>query len=542
MKNDDVISLDDDDDNDNIDLTTTSSTTSSLKTTSTSSTSNRSTNYNNNYNGNNSNNSNSSSSVNYNGNVNVNGGTKVNQYNSLSEIDDSLFDEDMDFSGIKTTFERDDTIGSKKRKNRAKTTDVSDRLSDSRPTKKNTTTTISSSSRPKPPTKHKEAPDGTLLLEDDDNDGYHVDDDNDNNNNYSNKVNLDDDDDQIDADNDDPDFIPAPQPKMTKRQAAVKATAPKRKDTRAEAKRLKEANRKKSKKESMGEMKMVIDNNLYQRAETGDLMSIVDGKSKWTFDTRSADLPIQYSIIWKRGHEEPFKQEDIIILKYPNDVLYGFVESNTLVQTISSIVEANPNKRLILLVEGLDMHLKSVSQQKAKTVNSILKGNGNIGDINPPEVKKFCSRQDFDKLFVELQFKYSLMIRVLGSREECALYLVKLTETISQIPYREDTSKLFQGFCSDAIKKRSKDPNQIWINQLVTISGVSRAIASTIVMKYPTIQSLYKDYFKSDMNEKSRMMMLKDLKLDSSQKRLGPVLSTRLYNIFCGNDPNKIVP
>ncbi|EFA83447.1 hypothetical protein PPL_03595 [Heterostelium album PN500] len=309
--------------------------------------------------------------------------------------------------------------------------------------------------------------------------------------------------------------------------------------------------KKKSKKEALKETSIHFDSEL-PPAEIDDLLSMMTEKCSDIIcsDLKQEKLSIDCSIQWKRSLSNGKKEDqDIIVLRYSPEFLYRMAETNTLITTISNLLDNYPTKRFILLIESLDYFLKQKSQMKSADITSKLNGSSNQtsstttnGSSSDVVCKKFFSRHEFEKIFLEIQYKYStIMVRIVNNRSESSLFLVKCTECISMLPYREDNSKLFQGFCPDAIKKKYKNSNEIWTSQLCMISGVSKSVASSIIMRYPTIKSLYDDYYKPGMTDQQRVSLLKDLKIESSNKKLGPVLSSRIFQIFCGKDPNQLV-
>eukprot|EP01133_Synstelium_polycarpum_P004974 gene4974-5785_t len=351
----------------------------------------------------------------------------------------------------------------------------------------------------------------------------------------------------IDVDDDDDDFKPTTTTTTTKRTRRQLTNEEKeaKKQTKEDEKRRKEEAKPRTKLTIFKEMHLIFDPAIYVTADVNDLIGqIVAKKADITLD--SANTDIGYSIQWHRiiNGLRPII-EKYVVLRYPNEILHKMVVEKRLQSDIEALCLKYPKKSFILLVENLDGYITIQSNNIAKAIQSQNRS-GSTAPVEGISSQGFINRQKFEEIFIKLQIQNNVMVRMLSGREESADYLIKLTEIIGMNRYKTEVADLFEGFCPDAIKKRYKEPRDIWLNQLMMVQGVSQNVAQSITIKYPSLPSLYADYLRAGMTDHSRATLLKDIKIESNStstqsKRLGPVLSQRIYEIFYSTDGNKYV-
>eukprot|EP01132_Coremiostelium_polycephalum_P003831 gene3831-4772_t len=283
-----------------------------------------------------------------------------------------------------------------------------------------------------------------------------------------------------------------------------------------------------TKKELIEEMVIIIEASLHNAQGTDDLERMLTEEREKAIDVVTEE-ELKYSIRWVRRNKEREEYTDFIILKYPPEYLYQMIKNDNFITTIAQCKEMYPQKRFTLMVEGLDAYMRKVSTQIGAQIK---KGNQQETFINPSEIAK---------QFVRIQLDYKFTIRKMEKREDILEYLVKMTDTIALLIFR-DEQELFEGFCADAIKKKGKGLTDIWINQLSQINGISIQIARSIVSVYPTIDSLMKAYSKKSTGLEKESM-LKNLKIETinGERNLGSSISSRIYHVFNSTDPTKIV-
>ena len=95
----------------------------------------------------------------------------------------------------------------------------------------------------------------------------------------------------------------------------------------------------------------------------------------------------------------------------------------------------------------------------------------------------------------------------------------------------------FTSFCAEGLeRKTSKDPKEIWKQQLMQITNVSEQIATAIVSHYPTFSSLFKLYRAPSMSLDQKRNLLRDIML--SNRKIGPAISAKIHRAFADPNPN----
>ena len=77
--------------------------------------------------------------------------------------------------------------------------------------------------------------------------------------------------------------------------------------------------------------------------------------------------------------------------------------------------------------------------------------------------------------------------------------------------------------------KRVKVMHNVFMNQLLVITGVSDSVAHAITEYYESVKQLTDAYAQQE-NEAEKEMMLADIKI--GKRKLGPVLSRRIYEVY----------
>jgi len=84
------------------------------------------------------------------------------------------------------------------------------------------------------------------------------------------------------------------------------------------------------------------------------------------------------------------------------------------------------------------------------------------------------------------------------------------------------------------------DNSRIWVKHLMCIPGISEMKAIAIVRMYPTFKSLIEIYESDEFIEAEKERFLRDVEVvnnaKNSRKRLGDVVSSKVYKYFCGKD------
>ena len=82
--------------------------------------------------------------------------------------------------------------------------------------------------------------------------------------------------------------------------------------------------------------------------------------------------------------------------------------------------------------------------------------------------------------------------------------------------------------------------NLTFIRHLMCLPGISERIAISIVKQYPRLDMLYNIYLSDEYDEKEKENLLENIQLvgpNGGTKRLGPVMSNKIYKFFMAEKP-----
>ncbi|KAJ1980778.1 hypothetical protein H4R34_002323 [Dimargaris verticillata] len=88
------------------------------------------------------------------------------------------------------------------------------------------------------------------------------------------------------------------------------------------------------------------------------------------------------------------------------------------------------------------------------------------------------------------------------------------------------------------VTKAQWDPADVWRHLLLQIPRVTAAMADAIVQHYPSLQSLYQAYQRLADQSAQAEQLLANLSLGAQGRRIGPVMSAKIYHVFTSTDPN----
>lgn len=88
-------------------------------------------------------------------------------------------------------------------------------------------------------------------------------------------------------------------------------------------------------------------------------------------------------------------------------------------------------------------------------------------------------------------------------------------------------------------RKTSKDPKEIWKQQLAQITDVSENIAGAIVSRYPTFSSLYSRYMSPTLSVDEKRSLLSDIMISS--RRVGPAVSGKIFRVLTDPNPSSLL-
>lgn len=242
-----------------------------------------------------------------------------------------------------------------------------------------------------------------------------------------------------------------------------------------------------------------------------------------------------YSIFDQNSSSIPSTDRFIVVL-YPVEdfcekVLAG---EDKLLKEFQSYTKFCAGYRFSIIVEKLDNYMKQRSQQIQSQLNK------NRNDISSISDKPVLTKELIDSAIVPIQLELGFTFRFINAEGDTVIYLTKLHETIANLPNQTDDS-LFEGFCAESIKsKGGKNLQEVWINQLSQINGMSPQMARHFASTYKSIRYLFEQFHKFDENESDFIRSLAEFKMENNRK-LGPALATKIFTVFFSTDPNRTI-
>jgi ERCC4-type nuclease len=222
-------------------------------------------------------------------------------------------------------------------------------------------------------------------------------------------------------------------------------------------------------------------------------------------------LEIDYrerDIIQKFGEDIPFANKNLIIgdfiFRNDTDEIMLIVERKTIKDLCASIIDSRFREQKERLLESVKDPSKIVY---------ILEGSKRING------KGTLSKTIMDSAIQNLIFKHQFKVLFSESLDDTVdqikMLYKKLTETSFDLKFAPPQT---------LVKKSSKIIDNIYINQLSVIPGISLTIANKISEHYPSLFELVKAYMLSDSPES----LLSEIKINEKRK-LGKVLSKKIY-------------
>eukprot|EP01112_Ceratiomyxa_fruticulosa_P008959 TRINITY_DN2330_c0_g1_i1.p1 TRINITY_DN2330_c0_g1~~TRINITY_DN2330_c0_g1_i1.p1 ORF type:complete len:406 (+),score=87.20 TRINITY_DN2330_c0_g1_i1:79-1296(+) len=386
-----------------------------------------------------------------------------------------------------------------------------------------------------------------------------------------------------------------PKKKTTKKTDAEKEEDKKRKEKERELKKAekleeKDVHRTKKKDEAVMELTAYIDARFFtQQPDNGEKMEVNLRHGGLKIEKIESKTP--YSIFWgresnnaifapdfessppstststsikRKRQETPVTQS---FLKNPTDHFPTYsrtepflyvqisaqdvcdkIASGTFVQHIEEIQKDHHDKKLTVLIEGLDAYWSKTNRSnstKAQREADALLSQASSSSSQPSRKKGKSTelvflpeRQLVDSTLVEVQLVNQCQIIHSQKQEDTHEYIGRLTAIIAHAPYRR-TKPNFD-FCPESVKKsKTNDMKQVWANQLIQIHGVTDSIATSITSQYPTFHSLMQYYTNPILDEHTKENILAGIIVGN--KTVGTALSSKIYRIFTETDQKRIL-
>ncbi|KAI9143042.1 hypothetical protein BKA69DRAFT_1165483 [Paraphysoderma sedebokerense] len=326
---------------------------------------------------------------------------------------------------------------------------------------------------------------------------------------------------------------------------------------------LKDANRLKDKIEYTKELTVQIDSNLAS-TQLGSQFILLCHSIPTTPMVTS--LPIPYTINFRRTsstYYDKSKQTWIPCVDYQTTEPFTvkvFLASDFL-QLVAPNIRAlfdhtadlkaqYPKTRILFIIQGLEEYYRRQLVQMNRGFKANILGSTSIG----PKRKNAGANQRDDEIvgappisknLVEdalavLQVRESVLIVLTKNQEETIDNLCSIIKELAMLPYKiiPDTSS--SSFCPDITVRSGTTPTDTYLKMLTEINLLTVPVAKAIITQYPTLKSLYDAYMR--VGRSAGEKLLADIEIvrngTGTTRRIGPAISTRVYNIFMGTDPN----
>ena len=203
---------------------------------------------------------------------------------------------------------------------------------------------------------------------------------------------------------------------------------------------------------------------------------------------------------------------DFVIKDELSEQLYCIIERKTMEDLSASIKDGRFREQKKRLLE-------SVGQPHR--VIYIIEGYKATGN------KKLLPKDTLESAILNLSFKHDYKVVYTFDTDDTFYKLKKLYKKIRDKEYIFNGNSNVDTVDVSLISKTKKMNNNIFVNQLCVIPGVSMSIANCIVSKYSTMSGLL-EHYNNCKADKERELMLVDITINE-KRRIGKVLSKKIY-------------
>jgi ERCC4-type nuclease len=204
------------------------------------------------------------------------------------------------------------------------------------------------------------------------------------------------------------------------------------------------------------------------------------------------------------------------IFRNKTDEILLIVERKTIKDLCASIIDSRFREQKERLIESVNDPSKIVYILEGSRKN--LKGKGSL------------SKTIINSAIQNLIFKHQFKVLFTESADDTVDQLSMLYKKL------KEESFIAPAQAANLIKKSSKIIDNIYINQLSVIPGVSLAIANKISEHYPSLVDLITEYIMREREE--CFLLLADIRL-SEKRKLGKSLSKKIYECLLARNTSR---
>lgn len=340
-----------------------------------------------------------------------------------------------------------------------------------------------------------------------------------------------------------------------------------------EVKRVRQVNRVMNKKEASKDMIVDVDVGIVNKPGGGALL---ENLRLQDCQVSVQSHPIPDTILWRRRtralwdgekdawiplDEERIIPENFMVIIMAAEEFGRRIRANSISTHLAEIRSTFSGRSVILLVTGLRDYRRrldsktssgyregvlqqvygvagnAANQQQQRGATVIIGGQVvSVADLPP--------KAEVDQELMRLQIMEKIRIIEAEDNEEAIDFMIGLTTEIAMIPFKAIRENLLD-FCPDGkLRKSGTDGADTWQWMLRQIHMLEENSANAVVKEYPTLNSLFQAYSRCTSKGQAERL-LEDIvvqrhgKAGETNRRLGPALSKRIYNVIMGEDPEE---
>ncbi|KAF4631149.1 hypothetical protein G7Y89_g6978 [Cudoniella acicularis] len=218
-------------------------------------------------------------------------------------------------------------------------------------------------------------------------------------------------------------------------------------------------------------------------------------------------------------------------------------EKNNLDAHILQLRATSHAAEIIYLIEGLVSWMRKNKNVKNRQFTAAVRGQLMQEEPSASQRKRKKEPEYVDEDMIEgallkLQVVHGALIHHTAAKIETAEWVVTFTQHISTIPYRTQKETLDTAFCMESGQVKTGDtPENTFTKMLQEIIRITAPVAYGIAAEYPSVKELVRGL------KENGPLALEDLKKMANKdgaftdRRIGPSISKRVYNVFMGMDP-----
>ncbi|XP_017079284.1 crossover junction endonuclease EME1 [Drosophila eugracilis] len=286
--------------------------------------------------------------------------------------------------------------------------------------------------------------------------------------------------------------------------------------------------------ECMKYIRMIIDAGFLGIPVGQEMLQLLNG-TDLKYEIRS--LPVSFCILWERN----VGQQTIALENSPTGLDEAWKQENQVVQWLSEFNFQKAVKDQSLVCLGPRLQASFPDCQYTVALPKVRHG-------------KHSSSVGQDAL-IEMQLLQELHIEQMNRPEshDLVAMLKRYTKAIAEAPYkkqRNETLNCFKKYLANDKKQcvrvdQGNGYGRLWQQHLNRLPLVTLEVAESIIAQYPCPKKLVEHF----SNDPTAVQSLSDLKIKRcngplplhTERRIGNVLSNKLYTLYNAKDPNTLI-